>query len=154
VGDVLATKSKDWYEFASLLLMLCLASIPDGRLVPVMHGLFTHNEVTPKFVLRINDSNPIFCETTLHYLGRQVSNAKNVILSAATTMSLGRVPRDYTQIVLNYKGCGPKMALVTIHTSYNDVVGDQLIIIICLSFICYRLCKQSQFQRTAVTVIK
>jgi hypothetical protein len=71
-------------------------------------------------------SDLLFWERTLHNLGRQVNNAKNIILAAATTVSLGCVPRDYTSIVLNYKGCGPKMALVTIHTSYNDVVSYEL----------------------------
>jgi hypothetical protein len=62
----------------------------------------------------------------LHDLGRQVNTAKNVIFAVATTVSLGRVPRDYTSIVLNFKGCGPKMAFGTIHTSYNDLVSYEL----------------------------
>jgi hypothetical protein len=45
-------KNKNWYEFASLLLMLCSALIPDNRLVPVMHSIFAHNEVTPALVLK------------------------------------------------------------------------------------------------------
>jgi hypothetical protein len=106
--------------------MLCSALIPDDRLVPVMHSLFAANEVTPEFVLKQNASDPLYWETMLHNLGRQVNNAKNVILAAATTVSLGPVPRDYTSIVLNYKGCGPKIALVTIHTSYNDAVSFEL----------------------------
>jgi hypothetical protein len=125
----LPPKSTDWYEFAALVLMLCSALIPDQRLLPVMQSLFSKYDVTPAFVLEKHAADPLFWETLLRDLGRQVSNANNVILAAATTLRLKRVPRNYTKLVLNYKGVGPKMALVTVHSSYNDVVS--------LYFFCY-----------------
>jgi endonuclease III len=88
-----------------------------------MQSLFSKFEVTPAFVLEKHAADPLFWETLLRDLGRQVSNAKNVILAAATTLRLKHVPRNYTNMVLNYKGVGPKMALVTVHSSYNDVVS-------------------------------
>jgi hypothetical protein len=112
-----------WYEYAALLLMLCLALIPDEELVPVMHSPFSSYEVTPAFALEKHAADPLFWETIFYNLGHQVSNAKNVILAAMTTLGLGQVPRNYTKIVLNYKGDGPKMALVTVYSSYNDVVS-------------------------------
>jgi hypothetical protein len=82
-------KSTDWYEFAALVLMLCSALIPDQRLLPVMQeSLFSKYEVTPTFVLKKHATDPLFWETLLRDLGRQVSNAKNVILAAATILSV------------------------------------------------------------------
>jgi endonuclease III len=120
----LPPKSSDSYEFASLVLMLCSALIPDERLVPCMRSIFSTHNVTPQYVLEKHALDPQFWENALHDLGRQISNARNVVLAAATTIELGRVPRNYTTIVLNYKGMGPKMALVTVQSSYNDVVSN------------------------------
>lgn len=116
-------KSHDSYEFASLLLMVCSALIPDDRAVPCMHSLFSTQAVTPRYVLQKHAHDPHFWENALHDLDQQVSNAKNVVLATTTTIILGRAPRNYTTIVLNYKGVGPKMALITVQSSYNDVVS-------------------------------
>jgi endonuclease III len=122
----LPPRSSDSYEFASLFLMLCSALIPDERLVPCMESIFSGQNVTPQYVLEMHALDPLFWEKALHDLGRQISNAKNVVLAAATTIALGRVPRNYTTMVLNYKGVGPKMALVTVQSSYNDIVSNLL----------------------------
>jgi endonuclease III len=119
----LPTKDKNWYEFAVLLLMLCSSVVPDARLVPAMKVIFSRYEMTPEFVLLKFKSDPTFWENELHDLGRQVSNAENWVLAAKTTQLLGRVPRNYTQMMLHYQGVGPKIALVTIHSSYGDVVS-------------------------------
>jgi hypothetical protein len=118
----LPSKDKNWYEFAVLLLMLCSSVIPDARLVPAMAAIFTNYEMTPEFVLMKHNTDPMFWETQLHDLGRQVSNAENWVLAAKTTIAFGRVPRNYTQMMMHYHGVGPKIALVTIHSSYGDVV--------------------------------
>ena len=65
----------------------------------------------------------MFWENKVHDLGRQVRNAENRVLAAKTTLAIGRVPRNYTEIILYYHGVGPKIALVTIHSSYGDVVN-------------------------------
>ena len=119
----LPSKDKNWYEFAVLLLMLCSSVIPDARLVPAMQVIFQQFEMTPEFVLLKNETDPMFWETKLHDLGRQKRNANNWVFAAKTTISLGRVPRNYTEIMLHYQGVGPKIALVTIHCSYGDVVS-------------------------------
>jgi hypothetical protein len=119
----LPSKDKNWYEFAVLLLMLCTSVIPDARLVLVMQAIYQEFEMTPEFVLQKHKTDPMFWETKLHDLGRQKSNANNWVLAAKTTISLGRVPRNYTEIMLHYQGVGPKIALVTIQCSYGDVVS-------------------------------
>jgi hypothetical protein len=119
----LPAKSMECYELAPLLLMLCSVLIPDERLVTVMHSLFSSYEVTPEFILEKYAADPLFWETILCDLGLEVLNTKNVILAVMTTLGLGQVPRNYTKIVVNYKGVGPKMALVTVHSSYDDVVS-------------------------------
>ena len=118
----LPPKSDDSYEFSTLLLMLCSSLIKDEQLVPFMHALFSKYHVTPKFVLDQHLNNPHFWEETLHDLGHQYVNACTLIEAANTTVFLGRVPQNYTQIVLNYQGIGPKMALVTVDASYGDIV--------------------------------
>jgi hypothetical protein len=120
----LPDKSVDWYEFAVLLLMICSSMIPDQKLVPFMALLFSENTVTPEFVLQKHKEDSLFWEKRLLTLGRNVSNSKYIIAAAETTLALGRVPRNYRAIVQNYKGVGPKMALVSVHTAYNDVVSD------------------------------
>jgi endonuclease III len=122
----LPSRDKYWYEFAVLLLMLCSSVIPDARLVPEMKVIFSRYEMTPEFVLLKFKNDPRFWEHQLHDLGRQVSNAENWVLAAQTTQTLGRVPRNYTDMMLNYHGVGPKIALVTIHSSYGDVVSQPL----------------------------
>jgi endonuclease III len=119
----LPDKSNDWYEFAVLLLMICSAMIPDQKLVPFMATLFSEDEVTPRFVLKKHAEDPLFWEKRLQPLGRNLSNSKCIVAAAETTLALGRVPRNYMAIVQKYKGVGPKMALVTVHSAYNDVVS-------------------------------
>jgi endonuclease III len=119
----LPDKSKDWYEFAVLFLMICSSVIPDYKLVPFMLQLFCEFDVTPDFVLLKQKEDSFFWEKRLQPLGRHVSNAKCIIAAAKATLALGRVPRNYQAIVQHYKGVGPKMALVTVHTAYNDVVS-------------------------------
>jgi hypothetical protein len=130
----LPPKSTDWYKFAALLLMLHSTLIPDHILVPVMQSVFSCYKVTPDFVLKNHAADTLFWETLLGDLGRQVSNTKNDILTTATTLHLGRLPWNYTKMVLNYKGVGPKMALVTVHSSYNDVVSLYLLSLYCNKF--------------------
>jgi endonuclease III len=139
----LPRKSDDSYEFSALLLMLCSARTPDEKLVPVMQRLFSSHLITPKLLLEKHEVDPSFMENTLRELGMQVTNAKNVMLAAKTTLRLGRVPRNYTDIVLNYTGVGPKIALVTVHSSYGDVVSwfiAGVFIILCtLTLLCLSL---------------
>jgi endonuclease III len=102
--------------------MLCSSVIPDERLVPAMKSLFTKYDVTPEFVLLKHEEDCHYWENTLRGLGRQNMNARNIILAAQTTLSLKRIPRNYTKLVMNYKGVGPKIALVTMHSAYGKVV--------------------------------
>jgi hypothetical protein len=60
-----------------------------------MKTIFSEFEVTPEFVLDEHNKDPTLWETKLTDLdGRQKINAKNVVLAAATTVRLCRVPRD------------------------------------------------------------
>ena len=97
--------------------------MPDARLVPAMKSIFSKYEMTPEFVLLQYNSDTHFWEHELRDLGRQHGNSKNWVLAATTTLALGRVPRNYTELMLNYRGVGPKIALVTMHTCYGDVVS-------------------------------
>jgi hypothetical protein len=119
----LPDKSDDNYEFGVLLLMLCSSMCPDSNLIPFMAELFGRYEITPQFVLDRDDEDPMFWENTLKVLGRYKCNSKNLVAAATTTIALGRVPRNYTKLVTHYKGIGPKMALVVVHSAYNDVVS-------------------------------
>jgi hypothetical protein len=69
--------------------MLCSALIPDERLVPCMRSIFSTQNVTPQYVLEKHALDPQFWEKVLHDLGRQISNAKNVVLAVATTIAVG-----------------------------------------------------------------
>ena len=122
----LPPKDKNWYEFATLLLMLCSSVIPDSRLVPAMLSIFTSNDITPEFVLQEHGKDGKYWEKRLQKLGRHVSNAENWIQAARTTIRLGRVPRNYTEIMYHYQGVGPKIALVTIQSSYGIVVSENM----------------------------
>jgi hypothetical protein len=103
--------------------MICSAVIPDQKLVPFMATLFSEDEVTPQFVLKKHTKDPLFWEKRLQPLGRNLNNCKYIVAAAETTLALVRVPRNYMDIIQNYKGVVPKMALVTVHSAYDHVVS-------------------------------
>jgi endonuclease III len=104
--------------------MMCSSKTGDEQLVAVLGQLFSEFEFTLHFVLeKYYPADPNFWVERLKCLGCQNNNAKNLILAARSTISLERVPRSYAKIVEHYKGAGPKVALVTVHSSYNDVVS-------------------------------
>ena len=116
-ASVLPARQSSNFDFCALILMVATPNVLDTQIIDVFGPLFSNQHVDAQWIITTGE---VRLREIFKPLGRQNESAKYV---TAIARSWTGMPRNYRVLVEQFKGVGPKVALVAINECFALAQG-------------------------------